>query len=247
MRSLIRRLSPGSPAADVPRPARPICLIGDIHGRADLLKHMLTQITEQPDGAAARIVVLGDMIDRGPDSAGVLKTLHALQTQHPTQVTCLMGNHERMMLDFITSPDIHVGWLRNGGDKTVASYGLNPSDAPERLSEGLSEAIPGAIRRWISQLPMIWTSDRVMAVHAGADPRLTADQQTEHALLWGHPDFGRKPRRDAHWVVCGHVIVPEPVAAHGRISVDTGAWHSGVLSAAWLNADGVKFLQARGD
>lgn len=245
MRSLIRRLSARSGNNDMPRPARPICLIGDIHGRVDLLKQMLTQITEQPDGAAARIVVLGDMIDRGPDSADVLKTLHTLQTQHPEQVTCLMGNHERMMLDFITSPDVHTGWLRNGGDRTLASYGIDPSDTPERLSEALSEAIPGAIHRWIRDLPMVWTADQVIAVHAGADPRLAAHQQTERALLWGHPDFGRAPRRDGHWVVCGHVIVPEPVAQNGRISVDTGAWHFGVLSAAWLNKDGLSFLQAR--
>lgn len=108
----------------LPHPSQPICLIGDIHGRIDLLDAILDQIAATPDRDDVRIVVLGDMIDHGPDSAAVLRELHTLQTTRPHHVTCLMGNHEPMMLDFITSPDINTGWLRSGGEATVGNYNV---------------------------------------------------------------------------------------------------------------------------
>lgn len=246
MRALTRWLRPDA-TPPLPRPSQPICLIGDIHGRIDLLEKMLEQIAAQPGSDAARIVVLGDMIDRGPDSATVLRRLHALQTTRPDHVICLMGNHERMMLDFITSPDLGTGWLRSGGDATTSSYGLPPADAPERLAEGLSERIGQDILHWLTQLPLTWLAEGLMAVHAAADPAAAPEQQTQDALLWGHRDFGRRPRQDGLWVACGHVIVPTPIAEAGRIAVDTGAWHTGVLSAAWLDAQALQFLQVRSD
>lgn len=92
-------------------------------------------------------------------------------------------------------------------------------------------------------MPLKWLSDGLLAVHAAADPAVGAEKQTEQSLLWGHPDFGRKPRGDDLWVACGHVIVAEPVAEAGRIAVDTGAWRPGVLSAAWLDAERLRFLR----
>lgn len=241
MRALIRRF--GKRAPPLPCPSRPICLIGDIHGRMDLLGAMLDRIAQEPGRTQARIIVLGDMIDRGPDSAAVLEHLHRTQTADPEGFACLMGNHERMMLDFITSPDTGAGWLRSGGHETVASYGLDPQDAPERLAQALSEAIAPDILQWLAQLPLSWCSDGLLAVHAGADPALPATAQPERALLWGHPGFGRRARKDGIWVACGHVIVPEPEARNGRIALDTGAWTTGILSAGWLDTDGLRFIQ----
>lgn len=246
MRALSRWFRPRQ-MPPLPRPSHPICLIGDIHGRVDLLDKMLEQITAQPDSDTVRIVVLGDMIDRGPDSATVLRRLYALHTARPDHMICLMGNHERMMLDFITSPDIDAGWLRSGGKATMASYGLDPSDAPETLSEGLSAALGQDIHQWLSHLPPKWLSDGLLAVHAGADPAAAPEQQTEQSLLWGHRDFGRRLRKDGLWVACGHVIISDPIADAGRIAVDTGAWHTGVLSAAWLDGAGLRFLQTQAD
>ena len=233
----------GKKAAPLPRPAQPICLIGDIHGRIDLLDAMLKRIAQEPNANQARIIILGDMVDRGPHSAAVLQRLYAMQTAESDRIICLMGNHERMMLDFMTSPDTAESWLRFGGRETAASYGLNIEDAPERLALALSDAIPPHIMQWLARLPLSWCADGLLAVHAAADPRLPATSQPERALLWGHRDFGRRARKDGLWVACGHVVVPEPVAAKGRISLDTGAWTTGTLSAGWLDQDGLRFLQ----
>ena len=227
----------------LPCPTQPICLIGDIHGRVDLLDAMLKRIAQEPGADSARIVILGDMVDRGPHSAAVLQRLFKLQTAKPDQVICLMGNHERMMLDFMTSPDTNESWLSYGGRETAASYNLTIQGEPETLAQALSDAIPPNIMQWLTGLPLSWHADGLLAVHAAADPRLSATTQPERALLWGHRDFGRRARKDGFWVACGHVIVPEPVAAKGRIALDTGAWTTGILSAGWLDQDGLRFIQ----
>jgi len=230
-------------ATPLPQPVRPICLIGDIHGCLDLLEAMLTKIAQEPDVDKARIIVLGDMVDRGPDSAAVVQRLYDMQTAEPERIICLMGNHERMMLDFMTSPDTNERWLRYGGDETVASYGLDTQEKPEMLAQALSDTIPPKIVQWLTRLPLSWCADGLLAVHAAADPRVPATAQPERALLWGHRDFGRRARKDGLWVACGHVIVPEPVAAKGRIALDTGAWTTRVLTAGWLDQGGLRFIQ----
>lgn len=243
MRWLLRALTRQPHIPDVPRPANPICVIGDIHGRIDLLDMMLEKLLAEPKYSAARIIILGDMVDRGPNSAEVLRRLYALQSSEPDRVICLMGNHERMMLDFITSPDTGARWLKAGGAQTVASFDLSPSDPPEALADGLITCIPQNIYRWLTQLPLSWMSDGLLAVHAAADPALPADAQPEQALLWGHRAFGRILRRDGLWVACGHVVVDQPSVQNGRISVDTGAWTTDVLTAGWFDQQGLRFIQ----
>lgn len=106
------------PAAPPPLPQSdpPVCVIGDIHGRLDLLDALLVQIAKQPAYDKARLIFVGDLIDRGPDSAGVLARVHALHTAHPDRVICLMGNHERMALDFLENPARHGRrWIAAGG------------------------------------------------------------------------------------------------------------------------------------
>lgn len=245
MPALTRWLKPKAPPP-LPRPAHPICLIGDIHGRIDLLDKMLTLITAQPDSDTVRIVVLGDMIDRGPDSAAVVRRLRALQTARPDHVICLMGNHERMMLDFLTSPDIHASWLRKGGAATVTSYGLAPDIAPDTLARRLLEALGTDTHHWMTHLPLQWHTTGLLAVHAAADPALGPDAQTEQTLLWGHPDFKSRSRRDDLWVACGHVVFPHAFTEAGRIHVDTGAWRTHKLSAAWLDENGLRFHAVEG-
>lgn len=233
------------PPAVPPCPERPVCLIGDVHGRLDLLHDLLDRIAACPDADTARIVVLGDMIDRGPDSAGVLTVLHELQLRAPGRVICLMGNHERMLLDFLTSPDLGGRWLRHGGCETLASFGIDP-EAADRMAtaQALERRLGPELRTWLTGLPLSWQEGSLAASHAGGDPRRPLALQDETDLLWGHRDFARRPRPDGLWMVHGHVVVPEPEIAPGRIAVDTGAWSSGRLSAVWLDGTGARFLEA---
>lgn len=233
-------------APPLPRPETPICLIGDPHGRHDLLCDLLDAIARRASGRAISTVVLGDMIDRGPDSARVLADLACRTAARGAETTCLMGNHERMLLDFLAMPEANRAWLRHGGAETLRSFGIDPERPPARLATDLRRAMPAGTVEWIAALPRLWQSDGLAAVHAGADPRLPLSHQMEDVLLWGHGDFGRKMRRDRIWVVHGHVVSPEaPWIRRGTIGADTGAWSHGVLSAVWLDADGLDTVTAR--
>lgn len=257
LRSLLSRLSPAPGFATpegLPRPEAPVCLIGDIHGRADLLGAMFDRIAQEPEAARARIITLGDMIDRGPASARVLAMLQAAQGANPERMICLMGNHERMMLDFLISPDVQtVRWLKAGGDATLRSFGITPPD-PTRPDPGaldglrmeLAQAMGPDLLSWLDTRPLLWREGRLAATHAGADPYYPLERQSPDALLWGHPRFGQATRRDGIWVGFGHWVVDHPSAQAGRIAVDTGAFETGLLSAAWLDRRGVRFLQVQG-
>lgn len=231
----------------------PLCIIGDLHGRLDLLERMQARIAARPDAARARIVVVGDMIDRGPDSAGVLRMLFSQTRFDGARTVCLMGNHERMMLDFLEDPARHgPRWLAHGGADTLASFGLSPwarkaqSDAATQLTElagALRAALPRGMLDWLTGLSAIWHEGRIAVAHAAADPARAIAAQEPESLLWGHRAFLRQPRRDGIWVAHGHTVVSTAHAAQGRIAVDTGAWRSGRLSAAWIGADGLSFLE----
>lgn len=255
LRSLLSRLSKSDAAADgFPRPEAPICLIGDIHGRADLLGAMFERIGAEPESGRARVVTLGDMIDRGPDSAHVLAMLQAAQMSNPARMICVMGNHERMLLNFLISPDRNtVRWLKVGGDATLRSFGLTPPDpdrpdpeALDALRMDLAHAIGPDLLAWLDARPAMWREGQIAATHAGADPYHPLERQSPDALLWGHPRFVSAPRRDGVWIAYGHWVVEQPFAESGRIALDTGACETGVLSAAWIDRKGLRFLQVQG-
>lgn len=247
------KAEPTGAAQPLPRPNPPVCVIGDLHGRLDLLERMLATIAARAGGNAHRVIVAGDMIDRGPQSAEVLHRLAALNRAAPDQVICLMGNHERMMLDFLADA-MRNGplWLANGGDQTLASFGLSPwapgngtgpTQRLERLAADLATAMTGDLAQWLAALPMHWHEGGLAVAHAGANPDSGIDDQTADSLLWGHPAFPQRRRRDGIWVVHGHTIVPAASAQDGRIAVDTGAWRTGRLSAAWLGEDGLQLIE----
>ena len=247
MRWLQRWLRPNpEPPPDLSPPA---IIIGDIHGRADLLDHLLALIAAEPGANDARLIFVGDYIDRGPDSAAVLVRLQGLTAAG--KAVCLMGNHERMLLDAIDRPE-EAGprWLLNGGDATLASLGaggrLPGESEAERmaaLAGRLREALPPGIEAWLRALPLWWQDQGLAVVHAGADPALAMVDQTEASLIWGHRRFGQ-PRADGLWIAHGHVVMAEPRVKAGRIAVDTGAWSTGRLTAAWIGG-GVAAGQVR--
>ena len=250
----LRRFLRPPPTPDMPPLPRldsPVCIVGDIHGRADLLDRMLRLIAAQPQAAQARLIFAGDYIDRGPSADKVLALLREL-TQCGKAI-CLMGNHERMLLDVLDHPEVSgKRWLLNGGDATLASFATRSGRAGRLPGETEAErmaALAAQIRAglsdgteaWLRTLPLWWRDQGLAVVHAGADPMLPIEDQAEASLLWGHRRFGQ-PRADGLWIAHGHVIVAEPKAEAGRIAVDTGAWTTGRLSAAWIEAGQVRFI-----
>lgn len=248
LRSLFSRRPRAAPVASfaMPLPREVFYVIGDIHGRDDLLDRLLAQIdAEAPE---ARLVCVGDYIDRGEGSAQVLARLSGLERPGAPPSICLLGNHERMCLDFIDNPEAAgARWLRNGGMQTLASYGIGTIGMPKDsampdLRDRLVEAMGPDLIAWLMERPLAWQSGTVAVVHAAADPSLAIGVQPESILLWGYPEFAKVRRKDGIWVVHGHTIVETPQAANGLISVDTGAYATGHLTAARIAPDGVSFL-----
>ena len=198
--------------------------IGDIHGRLDLFERALGAIAARAGEAPRTVVCLGDYVDRGPESAGVVARL--IELEGPDFV-CLKGNHEAMMIAaFRPGHDGEMSlWKSNGGRETLDSYGGRRGVPPEHLA-------------WMNGLALWWTDNRRYYVHAGVEPGLPMSQQDERVLLWIRDRFLLAPgERCRSHIVHGHTPrwrgKPNPAEcerlAH-RTNLDTGAWLTGVLS-----------------
>lgn len=223
---------------DRPAPLVPLAAIGDIHGRADLLEKLLARL--EPD---LQVICVGDYIDRGDRSADVLRILHS-----SSDIICLKGNHEEMLLNFIEQPETYGRrWFRNGGLQTMASFGIagltetSPNDRLRIARDVLVKAMGDPLIDWLYGLQSGWRAGNLAVVHAGADPALPLDAQPGHVLRWGHPDFMTSPRRDGIWIIHGHTIVSAPVMDQGRVAIDTGAYASGRLTAAVVADGDIRF------
>ncbi|MCZ0964364.1 metallophosphoesterase [Paracoccus benzoatiresistens] len=218
-----------------PLPDETICLLGDLHGRLDCLEQFL--LLRQRHFPSATLIVLGDMIDRGPDSAGVLARLQDATTGG---AICLKGNHEEMLLAAIANPEDNLStWLRHGGRQAAASFGIDEYVLEQlpavEAAALLREQIGAATLDWLSGLPLNYRSGNVVAVHAGLDPAHPLACQAAKTMLWGHPSFAHQPRRDGLWVVYGHTIVERASKKPGKIALDTGAYATGKLSYALID------------
>lgn len=218
---------------------KPFAAIGDIHGCDDLLARLLEKLSnEAPD---AELLFVGDYIDRGEQSAQVLRRLMHFEGAH-----FLLGNHERMCLDFIDHPEEKgPRWIRNGGLQTIASFGVSGfANEPVALRDQMVAAMGDDLIIWLRERPLVYENGNIRAVHAAAHPEKPIEGQGEKPLIWGHPKFGRLPRRDGLWVVHGHTIVDVPKVYQGVVSIDTGAYATGSLTAAIFARNDVQFLQA---
>lgn len=254
MLRFLRKQRPDAGAAGSFPPARGkglLYAVGDVHGRHDLLLRLVERILNDAAdiGATPVLIFLGDYIDRGEGVRETVDFLSELAGWPDAQSVFLMGNHEQMLLRFLREPATGRQWLRFGGLQTLMSYGI-ASAANMRGAEGaalvgqeLAEAL-GPHLGFIERLRLSHRSGNLLFVHAGADPDLPPDEQEVTTLLWGCRAFLETQRDDGIWVVHGHTIVDRPIAAHGRISVDTGAYFSGRLTAARIMDGEVSFLQA---
>ncbi|MEJ6393795.1 metallophosphoesterase family protein [Gymnodinialimonas sp. 2305UL16-5] len=238
-----------------PQPKTPTYVIGDVHGCVDQLARLLDQIdTDIARLGGGEVVFVGDYIDRGKDSANVLRFVAEMTASYPAMVTGLAGNHEDMMLDFLGAPTGHAKrWLKHGGSETLKSFGISPlsraaaKDAKALMdtANALREALTPQLVSWLSHLPTSWSSGNLWVVHAGADPAIAMSKQDPKRLMWGYGAFLEVEREDGQWVAFGHIPVDVPYADAGRIAVDTGAVYGGALTAARVMPDGeISFLSA---
>ena len=235
-------------------PGRVGYAVGDIHGRADLLARMFDRLEAdvRSAGEVSPIVVfLGDYVDRGPDSAEVIDLL---LTGRPEGFDrrFLKGNHEAAMLSFLDDPVANRAWLSHGGLETLASYNVRPLPSLGASAEEVAEAgaslrarLPAQHRGFLEALERYVVLGDYCFVHAGIDPKRKLEAQSDADLFWIRGRFLRDQRRLPYTVVHGHTPVTEPYHDKRRIGLDTGAYFSGVLSAARFCDTTVDFLTVR--
>jgi serine/threonine protein phosphatase 1 len=225
-----------------------IYAIGDVHGRADLLAQLLATI--DADTAAypsVRVVeiLLGDYIDRGPQSREVLDILAARSQRR--QMVCLKGNHETYIPDFLHDPAILEQWRHFGGLETLVSYGVTPSiNADEQqqreLAGAFQRALPESHRRFLAGLKTCFACGDYFFVHAGVRPGIPLLQQHEQDLLWIREDFLLHEESFGKIVIHGHTPVAEPDIRPNRINIDTGAYATGRLTCLVLEGEDMTFI-----
>lgn len=221
-----------------------IYAIGDIHGRYDLLQLLIARIGEHsaglPPARSLYVVLIGDIVDRGPQSAEVLAMLYDLQRKN-SRVIVLLGNHEEAMLQALDGDtDALRRWLAVGGDKTLASFGiapLQPEDDPRDYMNSARRTIPRQWLAWLRQLPLSVQSGDYYFVHAGVRPGVALARQVRDDMLWIRGEFLRSERDFGAVIVHGHSISAEVDIRPNRIGIDTGAYRSGVLSAIYLEGE----------
>ena len=247
--------SPGG--ATVP-PGTRVYAVGDCHGGLEALRELRAAIVTDsaladmkgPPTQRRVVVYLGDYIDRGPDSRGILdlligEPLADFETVH------LLGNHEALMRGFLDGEDIASVWLRNGGTETLHSYGLDVAalngpwpggDAPA-LRAALTAAMPEAHRVFIDGLALSHTEGDYYFVHAGIRPGVSLERQGENEMLWIREPFLGSTADHGKVIVHGHSVAREPEVRPNRIGIDTGACFGGKLTALVLADNRQHFLQ----
>lgn len=213
--------------------------IGDVHGLKDLASKAEARIAADPDFSpeTSLILYMGDLVDRGPDSAFLLDWL-LISSKTGASRMFLRGNHEAMMAAYLDSPTDHPNWLDFGGYETLNSYGV--LERPEKLrrmkdkeiSQLLNTTVPESHRRFLSQMVDAVDSEHFFFAHAGVVPDVPLASQTKDDLLWARDRFMAHTGGFEKTIVHGHTPVPQAKHENGRVSLDTGAYMTGNLTVA---------------
>jgi serine/threonine protein phosphatase 1 len=225
--------------------------IGDVHGRLDLLDAMFGLIDDdraRRPGADSVEVLLGDLIDRGPDSAGVIAAAMARQASHG--LVTLRGNHDQYLLSALEDAATIPHWLTWGGVAALASWGVAVPDPHSAdvaaIQAALRRALPAGQHAFIAATALTARFGDIYCVHAGIRPGVALAEQTPRDLMMIREPFHSDARDHGVIVVHGHTPGMEPVVRANRIGVDTKAYDSGVLSCAVIEGEALRFITATG-
>jgi Calcineurin-like phosphoesterase len=200
-------------------------VIPDIHGRSDLLSEALAEISARAGGDAGAIVTIGDYVDKGPDSKGVIDRLLA-GVDAGWKLVTLKGNHDALMVAALRDPSKMAAWMGKGGEVALASYGGDPA------------AVPPAHIDWLDRLQLMHVDAHRLYVHAGVDTGIPLGQQSEATLLCKRYPKEFSDGFGALHVVHGHNNHPEgPLLYKGRTNLDTLAWRTGRLTVGVFDDD----------
>jgi serine/threonine protein phosphatase 1 len=248
LRTLFRPAE-SAPVAALPEGMRAYAL-GDIHGRADLFEALIAAVEANDTArgpAATTVILLGDLVDRGPDSAGVIQLAREWQARRDVRI--LMGNHEEMFLEALENDEVLRHFLRYGGRETLLSY---PIDREAYARAELAEtramalaAVPEADLAFIRTFEDSITLGDYLFVHAGVRPGVPIEEQRTSDLRWIRETFLGHRGSFGPVVVHGHTIFAEPEVRHNRIGIDTGAYTSGRLTALGIEGSARWTIEAR--
>jgi serine/threonine protein phosphatase 1 len=227
-------------------------VVGDVHGRLDLLDRLLGEVrrdrAERP-GRKTLLVFLGDLIDRGPNSAQVIDRLRAYRADQ-VRTVFLLGNHEEVLLRILKGDTSLIpSWLRYGGARCLQSYGADPrriaaQDDAQALA-AIRHAIPKEHQTFLESFVDTCRFGDYLFVHAGIRPGVSIDQQLQTDLRWIREPFLFDDTDHGCVVVHGHTISTEVEERHNRIGIDTGAYRTGLLTAVALEGTDRWYLDTR--
>ncbi|THD76646.1 serine/threonine protein phosphatase [Thalassobius vesicularis] len=232
----------------------PIYAVGDIHGQLEMLETALSRI-EADGGPDAKIVFVGDLVDRGAGSRQVIERLMQGQAEG-RDWTVLSGNHDDLFVGFLERGADHdprilsgVPWSgpRIGGKATLASYGMQDLDRPiEALLEEARQVVPPAHLAFLKGLPLHHEAGALLFVHAGIRPGVALKDQTRDDQMWIRGDFLNDTRAHPWLVVHGHTAVEAPEHHGNRVNLDSGAGYGRPITAAVFEGREVWTLEAKG-
>jgi serine/threonine protein phosphatase 1 len=228
--------------------------VGDVHGRLDLLRDLHARVASDLIARPCRrfrVIHLGDYIDRGPDSRGVVD--HLIEFRRDGDAVCLAGNHDLYLPAFLRDPrDIGEHWFSFGGVEAVRSWGVEGASprlggkAMKALRDAFAAALTDAQRAFFETLPFCERHGDFLFVHAGVRPGVALDKQKVADLTYIREPFLTDERDHGAVVVHGHTITPRPAVRRNRVGIDTKAYGGGPLTCFVVDGPDKGFLEPEG-